>query len=149
MKKIVQGIFLVVVVLVFGALVAFQGYFFFFPQAVDEARAQRLGGEIVDLAQSTQAVDKEEEGLFTFLTFETEKGKASSATLLVNAAAVGDFKGGILSIKVNDGDEISIVGGVKGDRIYLLERPDILDPSFPSSLAVGGGEKNWGIVSFK
>lgn len=147
--KIGQGIFLLVLALVFGTLIAFQSYFFLFPQAVNEARAQRLGGEIVNFAQGTQAVEKEEEGLFTFLTFETEKGRSSSATLLINGTAAGDFQGGVLSVKVNNGDEISLVGGVKGDIIYLLERPEILDSSFPSSLAAGGGEKTWGTVSFK
>ena len=144
-----KRLFIISLIIVLALLLSFQLYFFLFPENRDQARAQRLGAQLADVNEISQAVDKEESGLFLFLTFETEQGQSSEATLLLNSQPAGNFHGGVLSIKANDGDEISVIGGEKGEILYLMERPEELDSSFPDSLAIGGEEKVWGTVKLK
>ena len=147
--KAIERIFLLGLFLLFLFFLGIQAYFFFYPEATEEARAQRLGAEAVDMSADIAAVDQAEEGMFLFLTFETEKSQASACTLLINDDIAGDFKGGVLSVKANAGDTISVVGGKQGEVLRLMDRPAELDDEFPNSLAVGGGKKFWGTVKLK
>ncbi|MDO4541446.1 MAG: hypothetical protein Q4C00_01270 [Bacillota bacterium] len=146
--RLLERFFLCTLMVVFILLIAVQLYFFIFPDTIEEARAERLGGSIENTASSAKAVENREEGLFLFLTFEAKSGY-SAASILINGEIAGDLKLGVLSLKVNQGETVSVVGGSRGDVISLMDRPEHLDPSFPNSLSVGGEEKKWGIVRLK
>ncbi|MEG0874425.1 MAG: hypothetical protein RSH79_03840 [Clostridiales bacterium] len=148
--KSLERIFFIFLACVFIVFCFIQGYFFIHPKIQDENRAARLGATLKETPPILTKVNQKEEGLFVYLTFETEKATVSQCSLMVNDKIVGDFSGGILSVKVYPQDKIYLLGGNIGDKIKLMEVPKNLDNSkFPQVFEATGKKIFWGEVQLK
>lgn len=134
---------------IFSLLLVVQGYFALNDDAVKELRADRIGASFVNLAEKVTEAGNEISGLSVYLTMETENNRPSAGQLFVNGAYAGDFKQGMLTVRVAEGDEIALKNAADC-RISITDYPDGLDESFLPSVAEGEESTiRWGKIVFK
>lgn len=144
-----QKLFLAAFAAVFSMLVCVQGYFLLVPDAGLSLRANRINASLTDPLAEAELAGEKIAGLSVYLTMETEGDDVSEATLLVNGIAAGDFKKGILCVKVEDGDVLSLKDG-EGVTVTIDDYPENLEETaLTVSLTGKTGVCPWGTVQFK
>ena len=144
-----QKLFLTAFAVVFSMLVCVQGYFLLIPDAGLSLRANRLNASLTDPLAEAELAGEKIAGLSVYLTMETDGDAVSGATLLVNGVAAGDFKKGILCVKVEDGDVLSLRDG-EGVTVTIDDYPENLkETALAPSLTAKSKVCPWGTVQFK
>ena len=144
-----RAYFLTVCAVMFSLLVTVQGYFAFHDGAAEELRAERIGAVFTDLQSRVAGADAALDGLSAYLTLETGDGVGSDAVLLRNGKSVGSFERGILTIRVADGDTLSLESR-GGDVLVVAEYPEGVDRErLPQEIRTGAGYTKWGTVAFQ
>ncbi|MGM9567439.1 MAG: hypothetical protein ACI3W6_04595 [Clostridia bacterium] len=134
---------------IFSLLLVVQGYFALHEDAVKELRADRIGASFVDLAGQVAEAGNEIAGMSVYLTMETEGNGSSEGQLFINGACAGDFRRGILTLRVKEGDELALKNA-EGEKVFISDYPENLDETFLSREIIG--EKTmvqWGKIVFK
>ena len=139
-----QKTFLSIVALVFLTLLLVQGYFALDEDIVLEMRAERIGE-----GYSVANVGESLGGLSLYLTMETEGGGPSHGIFTVNGVAAGDFRRGVLTVSLQEGDILGIKNAV-GESFVIPDYPADLDRKFlPKEVFCDQTVTKWGKISFK
>ncbi len=134
----------------FVLLLLFQGYHLWQPDSYQLKMAARLGAEIKeDMGEIWVAAGKEEK-LFAYLTLEVSGGQSISAIILIDGSRAGTLENGLLTLKVHDGEEVSIYnGGTTEITVEIADYPDSLDENaLPGQIIAAPGNNAWGSVRF-
>ena len=143
-----QKTFLTIVTSVFLALLLVQGYFALDENIVMEMRAERIGAEFTDRSETAKAGESLG-GLSVYLSIEREGGEVSKGVFTVNGIEAGDFRRGVLTVALKEGDILGIKNAV-GETFVILDYPDDLDSkALPSTLFCDQTVTKWGKISFK
>lgn len=120
-------------------------------ESASERFADRLGAEVKDEQSDIIAAGEGVQGLSLYLSFETDIEKGEDIDIYLNGSRAGNMRGGVLRLRVNDGDEITITSREPGVRVRIAEYPENLDehllPDVVSTDA--GGTTPFGTVSFR
>lgn len=141
-----QKLFLFSFAAVFALLLGVQGYFAFDDNAAKELRAERIGAEFVDRsALAGESIG----GLSLYLTVETENGLPSGGSLCVNGIEAGSLERGILTVKAEDGDILTVRNAV-GEKVSITDYPADLDRNLlPETVICTENVTKWGKISFR
>ena len=134
---------------IFSLLLVVQGYFALHDDAVKELRADRIGASFVDSAEKIAEAGNAVGGMSVYLTMETENNESSDGQLFINGALAGNFRRGILTVRVQDGDELALKGD-EGQKFSVTDYPADLDEAYlPGEITGEGVTTSWGSVVFK
>ena len=141
-----QKIFLTVFSMVFLVLLTVQGYFALDEDILLERRAERMGGTYTaETAEAGESLG----GLTVYLSMEREDGEPSGGIFTVNGVEAGDFRRGVLTVAVAEGDILGVKNAV-GETFRILDYPDDLEEtSLPTTLFCDQTVTKWGKISFK
>ena len=143
-----QKTFLSLVAVVFLALLLVQGYFATDENIVKEMQAKRIGAELVD-KNAVAKTGEDMGGLSVYLTIETKSGEASDGIFTVNGIEAGNFRRGVLTLSLREGDILGVKNAV-GESFCILDYPADLDSKLlPSTLFCDQTVTKWGKISFK
>ena len=133
----------------FSLLITVQGYFYLHEDLAGEMRAERIGAGFIDLAEKIESAEVKLAELSGYLTLETASGNGSDAAIWINDEKAGDLSRGVLTVRVGDGDVLSLVGG-KGETFVISAYPDGVDRNrLPASIVGSAAKEEWGVVVFK
>lgn len=134
MKKI----FLSCWAVLFCLLIGVQGY-----TAWDLHREELAAEELA--ARAAEEIG----GMEIYLTFETEGNVPSHGVLCLNGDEVGNFRHGILTVAVTEGD-IPAVKNAVGETFCIVDYPADLDRNaLPETLFCDQTVTKWGKISFE
>lgn len=134
---------------IFSLLLVVQGYFALYDDAAKELRADRIGASFVDFAEEVAEAGNEMAGLSVYLTIETEGNESSEGQLFINGAYAGDFRQGILTLRLKDGDELALKNAA-GLTVSVSDYPEDLDETFlPAKITGQETTTKWGNIVFK
>ena len=143
-----QKIFLTVFAMVFLALLTVQGYFALDEDIALEMRAERMGMELSD-EKETRKAGESLGGLTVYLSVEREDGEPSEGIFTVNGVEAGDFRRGVLTVAVEEGDILGIKNA-QGETFQILDYPENLDSkSLSPTIFCDQTVTKWGKISFK
>ena len=143
-----QKTFLSIVALVFLSLLTVQGYFALDDDIVWEMRAKRMGMELSE-AKESRTVGESLGGLRVYLSVERQDGEPSEGIFTVNGVEAGDFRRGVLTVAVADGDILGLKNA-RGETFVILDYPDDLEQNaLPPTLFCDQTVTKWGKISFK
>ncbi len=113
--------------------------------------AERLGAEVKTEMEEMWIAAVRDDDLFAYLTLEVVGGDGADALLRIDGAAVGTLEGGLLTVKVHQGEQLSVDNsGVSELTIEIGDYPESLDESaLPSQLIASPGTNVWGNILFK
>ena len=132
----------------FCALIAAQLYLHSSGESAGDRIARHLGADVRDERQEIVAAADEEELLFQYLTLEAPANAALA--LYRNGERVGDFGGGLLAVKVGEGDTLSVVATTAGLTVTITDLPAALDSDrLTASVVTVDGAVSFGSVHFR
>lgn len=144
-----KKIFMLCFAAVCSMLLSVQGYFAFHEDAVKSLRADRIGASLVSLGDHLAAAGERYNVLSTYLTFETSGQQLSAGQLLVNGQFRGSFERGTLTLRVEDGDVLTVRGG-KNLEIRIVDYPeDLKKNELPETFVCRSDHCRWGKICFK
>lgn len=134
---------------IFSLLLVVQGYFALYDDAAKELRADRIGASFVDSASKIAGAGSSVGGMSVYLTVESENNENCDGQLFINGALAGNFRRGILTVQVREGDELALKGA-EGVKFSVTDYPDDLDETrLPEEITGKSVMTSWGRIVFK
>ena len=144
-----KKIFMLCFAAVCSMLLSVQGYFALHEDAVKTLRADRIGASLVSLGDRLAAAGERYNVLSTYLTVETAGQQLSTGQLLINGQFRGSFERGTLTLRVEEGDVLTVRGG-KDLELLVVDYPEDLNKNeLPENFFCRSDHCKWGKICFK
>ncbi len=144
-----KKIFMLCFAAVCSMLLSVQGYFALHEDAVKTLRADRIGASLVSLGDRLAAAGERYNVLSTYLTVETAGQQLSTGQLLINGQFRGSFERGTLTLRVEEGDVLTVRGG-KDLELLVVDYPEDLNKNeLPENFLCRSDHCKWGKICFK